>query len=131
MSFAGNDVTVYTGTGPSEGDINENAGKKWLCYPNPEGWATVIERVKSGENPDGVNYSETQILWSEIVDQPDFKHSLAYHYYYGAHLDENDEWAYGNAEDYEDDYPTDEAADAAENGSAGEETAENAEASFE
>ena len=114
MAFAGGDVTIYTGTGPSDGDINEQAGGKWLCYPNPEGWAAVVAQVDAGSDPSDIDYTETQILWSDVTDQPDFKHSLAYHYYYGAHLSDTDEWLYGDADDYANDILSNADAEQAE-----------------
>ena len=98
MAFAGSDITVYTGSGPSEGAINEQAGRKWLCYLNPEGWQKIMALVDAGEKPEGVDFTETQTPWTEITDQPDFDSSLAHHYYYGTHLDANGEWVYGKIE---------------------------------
>ena len=97
MAFAGGGIKVYTGTGPSDGSANDQAGGKWLCYQNPEGWKKVVEIVDSGENPNGIDYAETQSPWDEVEGQPNFESSLAYHYYYGAHRDENGEWVYGKA----------------------------------
>ncbi len=92
MTFAGGDMTMYSGTGPSEGDINEQAGGKWLCYLNPGGWQKIVELTDAGEKPEGVDFEKTQILWTEVTDQPDFDHSYARCYYYGARLDENGNW---------------------------------------
>ncbi len=43
-------VTIYTCTGPYKGDIDEETGL-WLCYEDPQGWATLMEAVNKGENP--------------------------------------------------------------------------------
>ena len=98
MAFAGGKTTVYTGSGPSEGAVDEQGGGKWLCYLNPEGWQKIMALVDAGEKPEGVDFAETQIPWTEITDQPDFNSSLAHHYYYGTHLDANGEWVYGKIE---------------------------------
>ena len=83
--FAGDKTTMYSGTGPTEGAVNELAGNKWLCYQNPEGWKKIIEVVDSGKNPKRaeINYEETQIPWTDVTDQPEFRSSLAHRYYYG------------------------------------------------
>ena len=47
---AGN-PSIYTCTGPYQGDIDEETGL-WLCYEDPEGWATLMEAVDSGQNPE-------------------------------------------------------------------------------
>ena len=99
MAFAGGDITVYSGAGPSDGEVVEKAGGKWLCYLNPEGWEKVTELVDAGEKPEGIDYSETQIPWSDVVDDmPEFEKSLAHHYYYSTHLGEDGEWVYGHVE---------------------------------
>lgn len=46
------DVTIYGGTGPTDGDIDEGTGL-WLCYEDPEGWLRLMEVVDSGGNPQG------------------------------------------------------------------------------
>lgn len=45
-------TTIYTCTGPYEGDFMEEYGGLWLCYEDPEGWATLMKAVDSGENPE-------------------------------------------------------------------------------
>lgn len=53
--FAGSGgATVYTCTGPYEGDIDAETGL-WLCYEDPEGWADLMEAVDAGENPETVS----------------------------------------------------------------------------
>ena len=46
------DPTIYTCTGPYKGDFMEELGGLWLCYEDPEGWATLMKAVDSGENPE-------------------------------------------------------------------------------
>ena len=56
-------MTVYSGTGPTEGDYNEAAGGLWLCYPNPEGWAQLMSVVDAGGDPAGMDFTATQQVW--------------------------------------------------------------------
>ena len=60
---SGSDMTVYSATGPYEGEVAEEAGGLWLCYRNPEGWSRLMAVVDSGGNPSGIDYSETQVPW--------------------------------------------------------------------
>lgn len=46
--------TIYTCTGPYEGDIDPETGL-WLCYENPQGWADLMSVVDEGGNPETVN----------------------------------------------------------------------------
>ena len=64
MGFAGGSggMTVYSGTGPSEGAINEESGGLWLCYENPEGWRKIVDVVAAGEDPGGVEVEDTAII---------------------------------------------------------------------
>lgn len=55
------DMTVYSGSGPTDGDINEAAGGLWLCYENPQGWADLMSVVDSGGDPEGMDLSATAI----------------------------------------------------------------------
>ena len=55
QAFAAGDVTVYSCTGPDEGEINEDAGGLWLCYENPEGWKRLMDAVDAGEDPSGID----------------------------------------------------------------------------
>ena len=57
----GGGVTMYSATGPSDGDFYAEGGE-WFCYENPEGWAQVMALVDAGENPAGLDYSATQIV---------------------------------------------------------------------
>ncbi|MGN0301575.1 MAG: LCP family protein [Anaerotardibacter sp.] len=57
-------LTMYSCTGPSDGDYVESLGGLWLCYENPEGWAKLMDVVDSGENPSKVDVSDTQIPWN-------------------------------------------------------------------
>lgn len=69
MAFAGGsgDLTIYSGTGPTDGDINEAAGGIWLCYENPDGWETLMEAVDAGEDPSGIDVEDMAI--GEMVPQ--------------------------------------------------------------
>lgn len=55
-------MTMYSCTGPTDGDINEAAGGIWLCYENPEGWANLMSVVDSGEDPSGLDVNSTAII---------------------------------------------------------------------
>lgn len=61
LGFAGGSgkMTVYSGTGPTDGGINDAAGGKWLCYENPEGWAKLMSVVDAGEDPEGLDLNAT------------------------------------------------------------------------
>ena len=83
LDFSGSNITLYSGTGPTEGDINPGTGNKWMCFLNPEGWDLAAKTVDAGKDPHGLDYTETQVLWADVPDQPDFRTSLAHKYYYG------------------------------------------------
>lgn len=52
--FAGaGSTTIYTGTGPYDGGIDEATGM-WLCYEDPEGWAKLMAAVDAGEDPETI-----------------------------------------------------------------------------
>jgi len=53
---SGGDITIYQGTGPTEGGIDEATGM-WLCYKDPEGWAKVVSVMDSGGDPSTVEYT--------------------------------------------------------------------------
>ena len=52
-------VTMYNGSGPSDGDINNAANGLWLCYENPEGWQKVMDVVDAGGDPSEVSFDDT------------------------------------------------------------------------
>lgn len=64
-SFSGGGMTIYSCTGPNQGDINPYVNDMWLCYENPEGWAALMEVVDSGEDPSGVDVDSTAIIPAE------------------------------------------------------------------
>ena len=53
------DITIYNGSGPSDGDINNAANGLWLCYENPEGWQKVMDVVDAGGDPSEVSFDDT------------------------------------------------------------------------
>ena len=63
FGFNSDDMTMYSGSGPSSGDFAEQADGLYLCYRNPEGWRTLMDIVDSGGEPTGIDYESTQILW--------------------------------------------------------------------
>ena len=46
-------ITYLSGTGPYKGDIDAET-QLWLTYPDPEGWAAVMEVVNAGGDPNSV-----------------------------------------------------------------------------
>ena len=57
----GTGYTLYSGTGPTEGDFDETQDGLWLCYENPEGWKRVMDVVNAGGDPSTVDPNlETQ-----------------------------------------------------------------------
>lgn len=56
-------MTLYSGTGPSDGDFVEYADGIWLCYRNPEGWASLMSVVNAGGDPAGMDFSATSQIW--------------------------------------------------------------------
>ncbi len=51
IDFSRADLTLYTCSGPYEGDIDTNNGNLWFCYEDPEGWATLMAQVNAGQDP--------------------------------------------------------------------------------
>lgn len=67
-AFAGSgSMTVYTGTGPTDGDINPLADDQWMCFLNPDGWKKIIGVVEEGKNPKGTDVNKTAITWEEVA----------------------------------------------------------------
>lgn len=54
------DITMYSGTGPTDGDINPAANDLWFCYESPEGWEKLMAVVEAGEDPSAVDYSDVE-----------------------------------------------------------------------
>ena len=50
-------TTVYSGTGPTAGAVDEAAGGLWLCYQDDAGWERVMRVVDSGDDPSKVSYA--------------------------------------------------------------------------
>ena len=55
-------MTLYSCTGPSNGDFDEAQNGLWLCYENPEGWATLMAAVDAGEDPGELDVESTAII---------------------------------------------------------------------
>ena len=64
LEYAGGSgkMTMYSCTGPSDGDFNANAGGIWLCYENPDGWKNLMAVVDAGEDPSGLDVNSTAII---------------------------------------------------------------------
>lgn len=58
MDFAGDisSMTVYSTTGPSDGDFMEEYDGLWYCYDNPEAWKRLMAVVDAGEDPNAVDW---------------------------------------------------------------------------
>ncbi len=54
----GSDMTIYAGTGPTDGDFTESGA--WFCYENPAGWSAVMDVVDSGGDPSTVDADSYQ-----------------------------------------------------------------------
>jgi LCP family protein required for cell wall assembly len=50
MAVRPGSTTVYTCAGPYDGDINAETGT-WMCYEDPEAWASLMSAVDSGVDP--------------------------------------------------------------------------------
>ena len=61
VKFGGGDMTIYSCSGPTDGDIMEQYDGKWMCYPNPEGWAELMRQVDAGVKPGEIDYAATAI----------------------------------------------------------------------
>ena len=61
LKLGGGSITVYSCTGPTNGDIMEQYDGLWMCYPNPEGWAELMRQVDAGEKPGNIDYEATEI----------------------------------------------------------------------
>lgn len=54
MNFTGDSqVTIYSGTGPTRGEFNDNGA--WYCYQKPEVWAQLMAVVDAGGDPSTVD----------------------------------------------------------------------------
>lgn len=64
LAFSGGsgDMEMYSCTGPSNGDFDEAQNGLWLCYENPEGWATLMAAVDAGQDPSGLDVESTAIV---------------------------------------------------------------------
>lgn len=62
FSEGAGDMTMYSCTGPSSGDFDEAQNGLWLCYENPEGWATLMAAVDAGEDPSELDVESTAII---------------------------------------------------------------------
>ena len=60
MHFASGKITIYSCTGPSDGDFFEQYNGVWYCYSNPEGWAELMRQVDAGTEPGKIDFSATQ-----------------------------------------------------------------------
>ncbi|MGI6591497.1 MAG: LCP family protein [Eggerthellaceae bacterium] len=62
--FLSGDITIYSGTGPTEGGIYQD-DQLWYCYTNTKGWKKLMETVDQGNDPSKLKYKTPQ----ESIDQ--------------------------------------------------------------
>ena len=55
MNFLHGDITIYNGTGPTEGDIYQD-DQLWYCYTNTSGWKKLMKTVEEGADPGKLKY---------------------------------------------------------------------------
>lgn len=53
--LGGGDFTLYSCTGPTDGDLNIYGNGLWFCYDNPEGWSRLMAVVDAGDDPSGID----------------------------------------------------------------------------
>ena len=53
--FMSGKMTLYSGTGPADGEIDDAAGGLWLCYKNTAGWKAVMDVVDAGGDPSDID----------------------------------------------------------------------------
>lgn len=53
--LGGGGFTLYSCTGPTDGDLNVYGNGLWFCYDNPEGWGRLMAVVDAGDDPSGVD----------------------------------------------------------------------------
>lgn len=59
MNFLRGDITIYNGTGPTEGDIYQD-DQLWYCYTNTAGWKKLMKTVEEGSDPGKIKYTTPQ-----------------------------------------------------------------------
>ena len=57
----GDKLTVISGTGPYDGDIDDESGF-WMAYRDEDAWHAIIEAVENGGSPDEVIAPPVQML---------------------------------------------------------------------
>lgn len=55
-------LTVYSGSGPTSGAQRHDLDGDWYCYENPEGWAEVLRVFKEGGDPGTVDSNSYAIV---------------------------------------------------------------------
>ena len=83
----GSGYKMYSGTGPTAGDFEEEYDGLWLCYDNPDGWKRVMDAVDAGEDPSEIDpntETETQaaIDSGEYYDYGEYYEDYGYYGYY-------------------------------------------------
>lgn len=68
LTSLGADAKFYNVSAPSAGDVDP-VTQTWLCYKNPEGWARLMEMVKSGEDPSSISYADDAVYYPSTNEQ--------------------------------------------------------------
>ena len=69
----GSGYTMYSGTGPTNGDFDQEHDGLWLCYDNPEGWKRVMDVVEAGGDPSEVDpNTETDTVAEETSEYSEY-----------------------------------------------------------
>lgn len=53
--LGGRGLTLYSCTGPTDGDFDVYGNGLWFCYDNPEGWSRLMAAVDAGDDPSGID----------------------------------------------------------------------------
>jgi LCP family protein required for cell wall assembly len=92
LGFGGGGLTLYSGTGPAAGEIDEANDGLWLCYENPEGWKAVMDVVDAGGDPSDID-ADSYLVTTPAVEE-------GYYDEYGNYIDPNNGYAdYGYYEE--------------------------------
>ena len=86
-------MTLYSGSGPAAGEVDDSAGGLWLCYENPEGWKAVMDVVDAGDDPSDID-ADSYLVDTEPSGSVPAGAYDEYGYYVGENAGYYDE--YGN-----------------------------------
>lgn len=92
-NFMSGKMTLYSGSGPAAGEVDDSAGGLWLCYENPEGWKAVMDVVDAGDDPSDID-ADSYLVDTEPSGSVPAGAYDEYGYYVGENAGYYDE--YGN-----------------------------------